>query len=533
MRLRTFIFLLAALLACGCIHNDIPVKEIDGAITLVEAVGATAKIDPLERRVTLLLDERCDICNVEITKVEFNDATVVPSVELKGVHDLKNPLRVTLKTGIEKIWTIAAEQEITRYFTISGQIGAAFIDDVNHRVVLKVNGSMDRKALDILSIKLGPEGLASYSPDPSTIHDFSNGAEIEVTCHGRRENWTIYVEKSETVVEFLSIEPWTCVAWLKASAIAGAENGFRYRKRGEQEWIEVPDVLHEEGEFSAALDSLQPLTEYECMAYCGEEQTAVESFTTEEARQLPNGGFETFSHAESDKYFSFYDPASSQEQLRSKWWGSGNKGSTTVGSSYTITMPDTEVFAEGKASIRMESRYVVIKFAAGNVFSGEYSRTIGTSGGVVRFGRPFTQRPRKLTFMVKYKCGKISEKTLGEFPEGDVVKVGDNDRAAVWIALGTWDYKKYGGNAESPIEINTTDKASFFNPDGPDVVAYGRFLTAESIDEWTRIEIPLEYRNKFVQPTHIIVSCAASLLGDYFTGSDESVLWVDDFRLEY
>lgn len=85
---------------------------------------------------------------------------------------------------------------------------------------------------------------------------------------------------------------------------------------------------------------LAPLTEYECVAYSGDETSEIVRFTTEAAVQLPNSGFETFSNAESDKYYSFYDPASPVPVLQTKWWGSGNKGSTTVGSKFAITKPD-------------------------------------------------------------------------------------------------------------------------------------------------------------------------------------------------
>jgi hypothetical protein len=482
--------------------------------------------------VTLTLEENCDIRNVLISNVKFNDESVVPSIDLNGRHDLSKDLKVTLHAKRDFIWTIRTEQTIERYFTVSSQVGTTNIDAVNHRVITQVSSSVDRTGLDITSIKLGPEGT-TYSPAPESIHDFSNGQEIDVTCFGRTETWSLFVEETEMVVELVSVDAWTRVAWLKGSGIAGKENGFRYRKSGDEEWLEVPDVQTDGGAFSAVLEGLEPLSDYECLAYCGSELTPVESFTTEGEMQLPNSGFETFTNAESDKFYSFYDPASLMPELRSKWWGSGNKGSTTVGSSFSITKPDTEDFCEGAASLKMESQYVVIKFAAGNVFSGEYSRTLGVSGGVIRLGRPFTLRPRKLTLKLKYKCGKISAKTLGEFPADDPVKVGDNDRGIVWIALGTWDYHKYGGSADSPVEVNTTDKSTFFNPAGPDVVAYGKFVTDKDIEQWTEVDVPLEYSSTSRRPTHIIVSCAASMLGDYFTGSADSVLWIDDLKLEY
>ena len=274
------------------------------------------------------------------------------------------------------------------------------------------------------------------------------------------------------------------------------------------------------------------MTEYECVAYSGDETSEIVRFTTEAAVQLPNSGFETFSNAESDKYYSFYDPASPVPVLQTEWWGSGNKGSTTVGSKFAITKPDDTEKVEGKYSLKMESQYVVIKFAAGNIFSGEYGGNVGTAGGKVRMGRPFTLRPRKLTVWLKYKSGKIQQKTLGGYPDDDVVKVGDNDRGIVWVALGTWDCRKYGGTESCPVEVNTTDKSSFFDPAGQDVIAYGRFVTDHDM-EWTKVEIPLEYVSTSRRPTHIIVSCAASMLGDYFTGSPDSILWIDDMRLEY
>ena len=102
----------------------------------------------------------------------------------------------------------------------------------------------------------------------------------------------------------------------------------------------------------------------------------------------------------------------------------------------------------------------------------------------------------------------------------------------MWVALGTWDCRKYGGTESCPVEVNTTDKSSFFDPAGQDVIAYGRFVTDHDM-EWTKVEIPLEYVSTSRRPTHIIVSCAASMLGDYFTGSPDSILWIDDMRLEY
>ena len=416
--------------------------------------------------------------------------------------------------------------------TVSGQSGVAVIDADNRRVIFKIPSRVVLENLSVVSMKLGPEGVTEYFPDAASLHDFTNPVVVKVSCRNVVEEWTLYAEQVESTVSMTGVDVWTRVAWLKASGIEGGDNGFRIRKSGESVWRNVENVTSDGGSFSAMTGGLEPLTEYECVAFSGDEVTDVSKFTTDAEAQLPNSGFETFSKAESSKYFSFYDPASSDPALQTKWWGSGNKGSTTVGSSFAITKPDDAEKVEGEYSLKMASQYVIIKFAAGNVFSGEYVKTLGTSGGVIHLGRPFTLRPRKLFVWLKYKSGIIQKKTLDGYPEDDVVKVGDNDRGIVWVALGDWDFKEYGGTADCPVEVNTTKKETFFDSKGPNVIAYGRFVTDHDM-EWTKVEIPLEYVSTSRRPTHIIVSCAASMLGDYFTGSPDSILWVDDFKLEY
>ncbi len=529
---KVILIVLALVVLVSCIRNDIPYPDIRAAITSLEVEGAkkvTVNSDSYE--VVVTLEEATDIAKVKITGITFNDPVVTPSEDVVGVRDLSKPLGLTLTAyGNEYAWAIKAEQPVQRYFTFSGQVGETVIDAPNKRVIAQV--SSDITDLDVTSAKLGPSGSTTvYSPALASLHDFSDDVSLTVTYRGVSEVWTIYVEQVEAVVSISAPDVWTRVAWLKATGVEGRRNGFRIRQKGDTHWLEVEDVTSDGGTFSAAADGLTPLTEYECEAYSGDD-TASCTFTTEEEKQLPNSGFETFSNDESSKYCSFYDPSSSDVTLQTKWWGSGNKGSTTVGSSYAITKPDGDDKVEGAYSLRMESQYVVIKFAAGNVFSGEYGGNVGVSGGCVRMGRPFTLRPRKLTLWLKYKCGQIQQKTLGDYPADDPVKVGDNDRGVVWIALGDWDFKKYGGTAECPVEVNTTKKETFFDPAGANVIAYGKFVTDKSM-EWTYVEIPLEYVSTSRRPTHIIVSCAASMLGDYFTGSPDSILWVDDLHLEY
>ncbi len=318
---------------------------------------------------------------------------------------------------------------------------------------------------------------------------------------------------------------------------------FDVRAKGtSQEWTRVGAVRDAEGSFSARIGGLSPETEYEyrlavtALDGGAEETMAAQSgITTDKAVPVPNGGFETTSSAESGKYKSFYDPASSDESLKSKWWDNGNYGSTLVGSSSVICYPDASDKKEGAQAACLQSRWVVVKFAAGNLFSGRFGELIGTSGGTVFFGRPFTARPTAMRFWMKYSGGVINCDS-GNVPADG--KKGNYDKAMIRVALGTWDYKKYGGDAESPVLVNTTDVSTFVDySTDPSTIALGEKIVSSDesnpAKDWIQVTLPLVYRDETKFPTHIIISCAASMYGDYFSGFDGSKLWIDGVELIY
>jgi hypothetical protein len=322
---------------------------------------------------------------------------------------------------------------------------------------------------------------------------------------------------------------------------------FEYRVSGsEGAWNRVAAQRDSEGSYSQVLKGLTPATTYEyrllAVASDGEEAEVVGdplTLTTEEAPSLPNSSFEEYvksSSVESDKYYSFFNPSSSIVANQTKWWDTGNAGSTLVSSSYTICDPDTSEVKDGNNSVRLHSEYVIIKFAAGNLFSGEFAGTVGTEGGKVNFGRPFTGRPTALRLWMKYSTSTVNR--VSSYPDDDPVTTSDYDRAQVKVVLGTWNYRTYGGTPDCPVQVNTTNKSTFVDfKNDVSTVAYGDIILqgdgANSTNEWRQVTIPLDYTTEYKYPTHIIVSCAASMLGDYFTGSDSSELWIDGMELLY
>jgi hypothetical protein len=87
------------------------------------------------------------------------------------------------------------------------------------------------------------------------------------------------------------------------------------------------------------------------------------------------------------------------------------------------------------------------------------------------------------------------------------------------------------------LVVDNTNMSTF--PDwenDPRVIAYGSLADEQNVDSkgrWTRVSIPLVYRDVVSKPTHLLVVFSASKYGDYFHGGEGSTLYVDDFSLEY
>lgn len=533
-------FALAVAGSAGCIKNDIPYPVVKLAITSIAGEGFTVKeIDPAQRIVTLTLDETTDIRNVRITQVAYTEGAQA-SVDLTASsHDMRVPVRLTLTLYQDYEWTIIAEQQINRTFTVAGQIGAPVIDAEKRSATAYVGKDVDRSKIDVTALRLEPEvyengvNTTTYSPTLEQLSgsSFETVRVVDVSCHGRTEKWLLYVLPTDRSVALEAADAWSRVIWLYGSGVEGQKMGFRYRLAG-GEWQEVPDVTVKGGSFTARL-AAEPETTYELLAYCGDEQTDPASVTTDPEQALENGGFENWCTLDGIVY-PYADGAS-------PYWGTGNKGSKIANATLT-DKGDPRPGSSGQYSADLRSQFANIfgigKFAAGNLFTGEYVMNAGTNG-IITFGRPFTLRPTKLRIWVRYNRGVIDR--VKSYPAGTEIKIGDNDNGHVYIALGTWSAEEYGkdstgeqrGSSASPICIDTRDVSTFFKSDGKDVIGYGEHVFKESVEEWTQITIPIEYRTTGTRPTHLMIVCSASRWGDYFTGSTQSEMWLDDFELLY
>ena len=301
---------------------------------------------------------------------------------------------------------------------------------------------------------------------------------------------------------------------------------FEYRRQGQEQWEQVPAQWSEgSSTMTATIGGLDGGTVYEYRAACLKQKSESESyqFTTESTTGLPNGGFEDW--YKSGKIWMV------GKEGANLFWDSGNHGSSTL--NVNVTNYDESVLAPGstgKRSIKMESQFVSLlgigKFAAGNVFVGQYIDTDGTDG-ILGFGRKFVSRPSKLKGYLRYDMKNVSRRS-DNAPAVAPAK-GEPDNAHVYIAVGDWDNET---GIEPPIIIKTS-VPKLFDPTGPKVIAYGEEIIKESTDGMVPFEIELNYKDLTRKAQYIVVVATASRYGDYFTGGEGSTLWLDDLELIY
>lgn len=346
-----------------------------------------------------------------------------------------------------------------------------------------------------------------------------------------------------------TIDAWTTTARLKAYVNDSAAQGVKiyFRESGAQEWTSADAALVTDNLYEATVTGVDGGRTYEYYLEYANEQKGVQATFKTGGVQIPNGNMETWSTVSSKNMLLPYIPTISSSNFKdyagkSTTWDTGNHGSATLGGNVTVKSNVVRSGATGTTSALLQSQFVGVaglgKFAAGNLFYGTYLATNGTNG-VIGFGQPFTfdYRPKKLVVWYKGRVGNIDELGKG----GDVgLSSGDSDKATIYVWLCNWTGQH---------SVNTADSKTFVNPETTATTAEGNILgygvwnrVKTSSDDgsdtgWQKLEIPITYREgegfTGVKPNYLVISCAASGYGDYFAGSTDSYMYVDDFEFVY
>lgn len=332
----------------------------------------------------------------------------------------------------------------------------------------------------------------------------------------------------------LSANPWSQLAYLTATDIT-LDSGdlsslkFQYRPKNTDTWMDVATTVNAAASSaSATLKGLTSATAYEYRLTDGEISIATGEFTTETEIALYNGSFDKW-FTDGSIIYAIDEADATQWDSNKKlisFWDSGNPGAS-LGNANPTSGENTIVHTAGGMSAKMASQFVGIgrflgQFAAGNLYTGHFVKTIGTSGAELQFGSSFESRPTQLHGYVHYTPG-----TVDYVSDKAPLSKGDTDQNDIYIALS---------DKPEPYTINTKE-ATFINYDtDPNIIAYGKLSDADrgsTNNEWREFTIDLKYRDLSRKPKYIIIVASASRYGDYFEGSTSSVMYVDDFSLIY
>lgn len=463
----------------------------------------------------------CTLANVKVTVnfdesfvKAFQSAAATVASKVSGV----NPLNFVMGTASG-----------SAYFPV-GDLTATI-------AVANKAGIQHSQTNEITNVKARDHYILNYK-----VASSGNGS-VNVVVDGTEKTYTYTFEvptKSTTKLQVNAANAWSRFASLEgevvssASTLDDANMTFEYKASDAAAWTSLAPT--KDGNlFKATLKGLEPNKTYSYrLKYSDgaeEYMSDAVSFTTEGVTALVNGNLDGWYKSGKTWY------AASQDYFTTNggsFWDSSNPG-TTTGAGALVNVNPTQgnsatVHTMGGQSAELKSQYAsafgIGKFAAASLYAGKFNSLVGTNGAKIDFGQPFTSRPTQLHGFFQYTAGVIDYKGDSTPADLGIVKDKTLDQCAVYIALTTKAY-----------QVNNTDLSTFidFNND-PGIVAYGELPASDCVSTngaWKEFAIDLKYHSLTTKPTHIIVVCSSSKYGDYFTGSTNSVMYVDDLELIY
>jgi len=326
---------------------------------------------------------------------------------------------------------------------------------------------------------------------------------------------------SDVDADMVSISPWAEFAVVKGkyfSAKAPAGVTFMYKKVSDSSWQTVgsSDLVFDSAAktFEAEIGGLDPNSSYVIKAVSAEDvDTREVEFRTETAEVIYNMSFDDW-YQDGKIYYPYRKGANPAV------WDCANPATANFTKSYT-TQDSYVATADSKSSARMESEYVVIKFAAGNLFTGKFV-DFSTKGAELDWGVPFTSRPVAMKGYYDYTSGLIDK--VPKDGSLDHLK-GQPDKCQILVFLTNWT---------EPFHIDTVaGQFVDFSENNKSIIAVGKLESSVTTNGYKEFVIPLEYRDLNTKPTYAVITCCSSYLGDYFAGSTSSLMYVDEFSFEY
>lgn len=540
------IFALSFLASCA-IENDIPYPQVVGSITAFEVEGqrgpednegsTAAVIDANARTVTVYVNDSVDVRELKITRLALDprdaallvdsalcdDAEHFPFEHFASLDsipvssntrvDFSKPVNFTVKTYQEYVWKVTVEQIIDRKVDVDGMTSCV-IDPSTRNVIIYVGSDQDLSNITVKTLNLGGE-FGEVTPNPADVHDFTTSqkfyARLNWEPEGQYSTWNVFVYHDEgggSSTSNSDVFARVTSATLTGNIQSGKTPVVEYKEQSASDWQTVSDVSVSSTKFTAYITGLSASTTYSYRVSVDGVAGAEKTFTTVAATPLENGSLENW----------YQDGKVAIPNVTGgDFWGTGNPGAANfLGANLTES---TNESVSGLAA-KLESKWAAIKLGAGNLFTGDFS--LDGTHGILHFGRSFTSFPTALRLYYKYTSKAID--CIGD-KSGLEGLQGRPDSCHIYIALS---------DKSEPYEIRTRPSTrQLFDKNDRNIIAYGEFISGQTTSSYQQITIPLDYRATNRTPKYIVIVCAASKYGDYYTGGAGSTLFIDEMELVY
>lgn len=497
------------------------------------------------------IDEKADTIYYGIfVKEEDLFGKGVPKLTLDGFTDNKivykkteNPevpehsLKIQAANGIKQILVKADSHQFADYplFDLCNltSVEKGFLESLHFPVEDGLEGKQEWTA-DLTEFAAS---LALVSETEKTEHSFT--VSVLDTYHQEKEISFSYELRPDVQAYVNEPQKWTTFALLKG--FCADENSYFKILTDKGTVKDIKEVLRDaDGNLSALVIGLKPGVVYTYWIVSDEQPDMPcepFQFSLDVPSVVPNLGFEDWVSLSGQSPTGNKNYTSPNRDANNVYWESGNLGAAAANKTLTQETTETALSGSKKAALLKSLNAEIIgfgAFAAGSVFSG-YVDKVSTSGANLMYGRPYQGYPTYLRGYYKYIPGIVNE--YGKFTPEDVIKSGDPDECVINIALTTRQH----------LVVSMKDQVIPYPYDDPSVFAHGTYasgktedLTGETPKEDIRngyapFKIRLDYRSfpKAGEKVYILIMAASSRYGEYFTGSTNSVMYIDEFSLDY
>lgn len=231
-------------------------------------------------------------------------------------------------------------------------------------------------------------------------------------------------------------------------------------------------------------------------------------------QQIPNMNFDQWS--QKGRSWNPWAP-----DTKAPAWDTANHGLSLLG--INGCSPEYEHVAvpgTGKAAAKIETKKVLGILVAGTIFTGKFIKVVRMSGAQMSMGYPFHGRPRSLSGYIHYIPGRIDTAS-------DNYKhlKGTTDIGRIEISLEDWD---------GPLLLDSTTEEFKHTEEVPHPhrIGHGVLDVSQDTGGYIPFEIPIEYVNGKM-PSYIVIVASASRYAQHFTGSTGSIMYIDEFKLNY